>query len=71
MLLKVGNFSIIVEIAPKNTIWSIHPRNRRDSPAQRIDILIGFNRVYIRSIKKYCYQMFLGRLMILFAIDQK
>lgn len=68
-MLNIGKFSLIVEIAPKNTIWSIHPRNRRDSPAQRTDMLIGLNRVYIRSIKKYCYQVFLGRLMILFAVD--
>lgn len=60
----------IIQMAPKGTAWSMHPRNNRKMPLQRADFLVSLQRVYIRPIKKYCYQLILGRFMILVAFSK-
>lgn len=58
------------EIAPKGTVWFINPQGRDDSPNQRQDMLLAFNRVYIRDGQfkgKYVYQLVIGRIQVLFG----
>lgn len=52
-------FVFVLQIAPKPTVWSFnHQENMRE------DKLIDVSRVYMRDIKSYSYNLYIGRYML-------
>lgn len=62
----IGALAIILEVAPKNTIWWDRV-DYGDRPLQRIDNIVGLSRIYIPHIRKYVWRLCLGRVQFLVA----
>lgn len=63
---RLGKYSFILEVAPKNTVWHF-THVKADSPLQRQDHLFSVCRVWIRTYRKYVWEIRLGRIQLLMA----
>ncbi len=60
----------LIDWAPKKSVWWIQSKETLDKPNQRCDMLIAFNRVYVREYKKYLYQLVIGRFCFMFTFQR-
>lgn len=68
--IKFYNISMIIDIAPPKTVWHF-THQAKDSPLQRQDHIFSLCRVWVRTYKKYVWELRIGRIQILLANNKQ
>lgn len=69
--LKILGISILIKVAPRDTVWSYEIRSTKTAMRQRQDVLFGVSRIFLREPGVYIYEIYLGQLRITVANDKK